>query len=149
MKHLHALALLLAGAFGGLTTGCGSPQMTDPAQLSDVLRSFHQDQRWANWAGAAKWVDPTMAPAWIAARARKNQVQITDIQVVQVVPGADPAVEAVATVRVEYYVMPAMRLEASAWQQQWRKRDGAWLLMSEARSEVVAPKPVDTVPSWP
>jgi hypothetical protein len=150
MKQLSLSVLLaLAGLAASLTLGCGSPQMTDPAQLSDVLRSFHQDQRWANWAGAAKWLSPEMAPRWLAARSQKNQVQITDINVVQVNPGTDPEVEAIATVRVEYYVMPAMRLEASTWRQQWRKTDGAWRLMSEERAAVEAPKPVDNVPSWP
>lgn len=140
--------LLLGGALA--LAGCGSPQMTDPGRLEDVLRAFNQNQRWSNWGSASQYVSPALAPAWVAARARQNQVQISELSVVQVVPGADPAREADAVVRVEYYVLPAMRLETSAWRQGWRKEsDGVWRLVTETRIETAAAPAPNEAPSWP
>lgn len=141
---------LCTGLLGLSLFACGNPpHMTDPTQLVDVLRVFQQAHRWQSWQQAMPYINPDFAPQWLAARTQHGQAQITEYQVVQVLPGADPARDAEVIVQVEYYVPPAMKIQGSVWQQRWQKADRGWQLTAEERLQNPAPTPAPTAPAWP
>ena len=73
---------------------------------------------------------------------------ITDLQVHQVQLEGD-GTEATVMVGINWYMLPAMNVQFTAWKQQWKLLEGHWTMTEEVPVQADAPKPEVPVQAWP
>lgn len=144
MRRLALTALLLVG---GVLVGCGAGAGREA--LQDAVRTFNSQVRWARWGGAAQFVAPDLRAEWLASRtAHGSALRITDLQVHQVNLEGD-GTEATVMVGINWYMLPTMNVQFTAWKQSWKLLEGHWTMTEEVPVKADAPKPEVPVQAWP
>jgi len=119
MRHLTICALLV--------TGCMIPN--NQKKLSDSLRQYNIAMRWGAVEQAAEHVDPAKRNELLVRPEEFGALQISGYEVGSIkVRGKS---EAVAIVRIDWYLNNSLSLHTSFVEQSWKLKGGKWLITAQ------------------
>lgn len=113
-------ALLLA-AF--LSTGACRKGLTPEKDLHDTLNVFMQSLRWGDVHATARFFVDPLDRDYLDRYANREGINVTDVQLADVRISPDGR-EAVASLQMEYFILPNASVRRIDFNQQWRQAEG-------------------------
>jgi hypothetical protein len=125
---MRAIAMLLCG----LLSGCLFANASSSKRLGDTVNLMNRNTRWGQLADAARLVDPSYRPQFIASHHGWGQtLQVADSEVVHVEMAQD-AESALAIVNYQWYLPDSLNVHETVIRQRWTRLSGNYFLLSEA-----------------
>jgi hypothetical protein len=137
MRRIAAVTLTVLVPLFALASGCLVKETRE--NLVDALRMYNAAVRWGAMDRMAEHVAEEKRGEFLARRKEFGDLQVTDCEVGQVtLKGKE---QAVAMVRIDWYLTSSLRLYTSFVEQRWRLKDGSWQI-TEQRLVRGAPYPL-------
>lgn len=115
-----------------LLSGCLFANASAGKRLNDTVNQLNRSTRWGQLAEAARMVDPTYRPLFIANHRGWGQlIQVADSEVVHVELAPDSE-SALALVSYEWYLPDVLTLHQTLVRQRWSRLGSNYALISEA-----------------
>ncbi len=118
---------LLGPAFALLLGACGTNQHSKHA-LVDALYEYSNGVRW----GRSEWIQGHL-PKGQESRAASSQLQVITCEVENIVMNAKD--RAVATIRVDWYLLSQAKLHSTLLRQTWIEAGGRWEIREQRVAE--------------